>query len=202
MTLKNYVIFLSRTAKKFLSNFKHKRSYQIAALVFIALSYSAYVGIVDDRLWSSYRGNSETNAYSPLSQINKDNVQNLEVAWQFGPGATPAAAGAAPGRGFGGGGSQSNPIVVDGTMYSILGRGKIYAINSTTGEQIWEFDPSANGLTGAIAMRGVTYWEKGNDKRILTTVGPNLIAINAKTGELIKTFRVDGKADMRIGLIK
>src|SRR3954452_2221743 len=95
------------TVKKFLSNPKHKRSYQIAALVLIALSYSAYVAINDDRLWSSYRGNSETNAYSPLSEINKDNVQNLEVAWQFGPGATAAAAGTAPapGRGFGGFGS-------------------------------------------------------------------------------------------------
>src|ERR1043165_9046715 len=101
------------TGKKFLSNFKHKR--KIAALVLIAaLSYSAYVAIDDDSLWSSYRGNSETNAYSPLSQINKDNVQNLEVAWQFGPAATATAAAGAPGRGFGGFGSQSNPIVIDG----------------------------------------------------------------------------------------
>src|SRR5919206_1264699 len=97
------------TGKKFLSNFKHKGGYQIPALVLIAaLSYSAYVAIGDDSLWSSYRGNSETNAYSPLSEINRDNVQNLEVAWQFGPAGTATAAGAAPRRGFGGFGSQLN----------------------------------------------------------------------------------------------
>lgn len=176
---------------------KQKKTYTVIFLLGIVV-FSAYKAFEDHpRVWSSYRGNSETNAYSPLKEINKSNVQNLEVAWQFGiPPATGAAAG---GRGFGGGG-QSNPIIIDGAMYSILNR-KVYAVNSTTGQQIWEFDPSTNGLTGAIAMRGVSYWEKGSDKRILTTVGPNLIAINAKTGELIKTFGVDGKVDMRIGLI-
>lgn len=176
---------------------KQKKTYTVIFLLGIVI-FSAYKAFEDHpRVWSSYRGNSETNAYSPLKQINKSNIQNLEVAWQFGP--QPAAGAAAGGRGFGGGG-QSNPIVIDGAMYSILNR-KVYAVNSTTGEQIWEFDPTTNGLTGAIAMRGVSYWEKGNDKRILTTVGPNLIAINAKTGELIKTFGVDGKVDMRVGLI-
>jgi quinoprotein glucose dehydrogenase len=188
--------------KNFLSSLKQKRSYQIAALVLVAASYSAYVAINDDRLWGSYRGNSETNAYSPLTQINKDNVQNLEVAWQFGPGATPPVAGApaaAPGRGFGGGGSQSNPIIVDGTMYSILGRGKIYAVNSSTGEQVWEFDPSVANLGGGVS-RGVTYWEKGSDKRILAAIGNNLVAINATNGELIKTFADGGRVDLRVGL--
>ncbi len=178
---------------------KQKKTYTVVGLLGIVVVYSAYKAFEDHpRAWSSYRGNSETNAYSPLKQINKNNIQNLEIAWQFG-GPAPAPGAAAGGRGFGGGG-QSNPIVIDGAMYSILNR-KVYAVNSTTGEQIWEFNPATNGLTGAIAMRGVTYWEKGNDKRILTTVGPNLIAINAKTGELIKSFGVDGKVDMRVGLI-
>jgi quinoprotein glucose dehydrogenase len=184
--------------KNFLSSLKHKRSYQITALLLIAASYSAYVAINDDRLWSSYRGNSETNAYSPLTQINKDNVQNLEVAWQFGPAPAPVA-GAAPGRGFGGGGSQSNPIIVDGVMYSALGRNKIYAVNATSGEQVWEFDPTSGGYGGS-TTRGVTYWEKGSDKRIVAAIGNFLIAINATTGELIKTFGDGGKVDLRVGM--
>src|SRR6187402_2112208 len=184
--------------KKFLSPLRHKKAYLAILLLSVAVIYSAYKAFDDKpRVWSSYRGNSETNAYSPLKEINKSNVQNLEVAWQFGPQPSPTAP-AAGGR-FGGQASQSNPIVIDGVMYSILNR-KVYAVNSTTGEQVWEFDPAANTLTGAIAMRGVSYWEKGSDRRILTTVGSNLIAINAKTGELIKTFGVDGKADMRVGL--
>jgi quinoprotein glucose dehydrogenase len=181
---------------------KQKKTYTVISLLGIVILYSAYKVFEDHpRIWSSYRGNSETNAYSPLTQINAKNVQNLEVAWQYGPGALPAGTAAPAGGGrFGGGGSQSNPIVVDGVMFNILNR-KVYAINSTTGEQVWEFDPSTNALTGGLTLRGVSYWEKGNDKRIMTSVGSNLIAINAKTGELIKTFGVDGKVDMRVDLI-
>ena len=177
-----------------------RKAYTVVGLLGIVLVYSAYKYYEDHkRVWGSYRGNSETNAYSPLTQINSKNVTELEVAWQFGiPPATGATQGG--GRGFGGQGGQSNPVIVDGAMYSLLNR-KVYAVNSTTGEKIWEFDPATSGATGALAMRGVCYWQKGNDKRILTTVGPTLIAINANTGELIKTFGVDGKVDMREGLI-
>ena len=84
-------------------------------------------------------------------------------------------------------------------MYSILGRGKIYAVNSTTGEQIWEFDPSVANLGGGIS-RGVAYWEKGSDKRILAAIGNNLVAINATNGEIIKNFGDGGKVDLRVGL--
>src|SRR5471030_1513306 len=156
----NFINTMILSVKKFLSPLKHKRGYQIVALILIALSYSAYVALNDDRLWGSYRGNSETNAYSPLTQINKSNVQNLEVAWQFGPGnPAPAAGAAAPGRGFGGGPTESNPIIVDGVMYSSLARNKVYAVNSATGEQVWEYDPSSANLGGGVT-RGVTYWEK------------------------------------------
>src|SRR4051812_42943527 len=89
-----------------------RKAYTIVGLLSIAVVYSAYKVFEDHpRVWSSYRGNSETNAYSPLTQINKNNVTDLEVAWQFG---IPPATGAATGGGrFGGGGGQSNPVIVD-----------------------------------------------------------------------------------------
>ncbi|GAB2971332.1 hypothetical protein GCM10027049_01080 [Mucilaginibacter puniceus] len=180
---------------------KQKKTYTVIFLLGMVVVYSAYKAFEYPRAWGSYRGNPGTNTFSPLIQINKTNVQNLEVAWQFGPGALPpGTTPPAGGRGGFGGGSQSNPIVINGVMYNILNR-RVYAINATTGEQVWEFDPSANGVTGQVSLRGVSYWEKGDDRRIMTSVGPNLIAINAKTGELIKTFGVDGKVDMRENLI-
>ena len=64
---------------------------------------------------------------------------------------------------------------------------------------MWSFDPF-NGEEGGGVYRGVTYWEDGDDKRILYTAGDNLFAQNAITGELIKTFGIDGKVSMNVGL--
>ena len=87
---------------KIIKTLKQKKIYTVIFLLSIVILYSAYKAFEDHpRVWSSYRGNSETNAYSPLKQINKSNIQNLEVAWQFGP---QPVAGATAGRGFGGGG--------------------------------------------------------------------------------------------------
>lgn len=196
----NFIKAITFSIKNLLPALKYKRSYQVVALLLTTITYSAYIVFNDDSFWSSYRGNGETNAYSPLAQINRHNVQNLVVSWQFGPGASaPAVSTATPGRGFGGFGSECNPIVVDGVIYSALARNKIYAVNASTGEQIWAYNPLAGGGFGSIT-RGVNYWEKGSDKRILAAVGSYLIALNAKTGEVIRTFGEEGKVDLRVGL--
>ena len=95
--------------------------------------------------------------------------------------------------------SECNPIVVDGIMYATSARHRLYAINASTGKQVWSFDPFDGGEGGGV-YRGVTYWEDGDDKRILYTAGDNLFAQNAITGELIKTFGTNGKVSMNVGL--
>jgi quinoprotein glucose dehydrogenase len=141
--------------------------------------------------WSVYKADAESSSYSPLDQINKENVDQLQVAWTFTPKDAPE------GARFGS--SESNPIIIDGVMFSTSARHRLYAINANNGQQIWSFDPFYGERGGGVS-RGVTYWENGNDKRILFTAGDQLFAVDALTGKLITDFGNEGKVSMNKGL--
>ncbi|HMR57354.1 MAG TPA: PQQ-binding-like beta-propeller repeat protein, partial [Cyclobacteriaceae bacterium] len=95
--------------------------------------------------------------------------------------------------------SQSNPIIVDGVMYVNSGKQTVYAIDATTGKEIWSCKTLDEGQPSA-ASRGVTYWESGDDKRILYSSGNYLMAIDAKTGKIIPSFGTDGKINLNEGV--
>ena len=143
------------------------------------------------RTWSVYKADSEGTAYSPLKQVNLENVSQLQVAWTHKFSDAP--------QGSGGGNSESNPIIIDGVMYTMSARHRIYALNAVTGEQIWSFDPF-DGAAGGGVGRGVTYYEDGDDKRIMFTGGDQLFSVNAQTGQLITSFGSGGKVSMNIGM--
>nr|WKN34746.1 PQQ-binding-like beta-propeller repeat protein [Tunicatimonas sp. TK19036] len=138
--------------------------------------------------WPVYRGGKESNQYSPLDQITPENVNQLQVAWTYQTGdATDRSA------------IQCNPIMVDGTLYATSPQLKLFALDAATGQERWVFDP-AQEWKGTGVNRGVTYWEEGEDRRIITSAGPYLYALNAATGELIPTFGTNGKIDLRENL--
>ena len=136
-----------------------------------------------------YGGNRAGNRYSPLTQINLENVNQLEVAWMYQVRDTLESGGRAPEI-------QCQPIVVNEILYGTDPDLALFAVNAATGEEIWKFTPDIAGSRS----RGVTYWEKGDDKRILHSVDANLYALNATTGELIPTFGNNGVVDLRSGL--
>jgi quinoprotein glucose dehydrogenase len=147
----------------------------------------------NNRTWSTYKADAASSSYSPLEQINKENVHHLKEAWIFNPRDGGVEGGAWFNR------SECNPIVIDGIMYATSARHRLYAINASNGKLIWSFDPFNGGKGGGV-NRGVTYWEDGNDKRILFTAGDNLFAVNAQTGKLITSFGDNGKVSMNIGI--
>ncbi|MDX1619335.1 MAG: PQQ-binding-like beta-propeller repeat protein, partial [Balneolaceae bacterium] len=146
---------------------------------------------VDRRSWSVYKGDAESTSYSALQQVNRQNVGRLEVAWMFRPNDAPDNARFAR--------SECNPIVVDGVMYATSDRHRLYAIDAGNGQQIWSFDPFDGGRGGGI-YRGVTYWEDGEDRRILFTARDRLYAIDAGTGRPIPEFGEGGSVSMNTGL--
>jgi quinoprotein glucose dehydrogenase len=140
--------------------------------------------VVNPNDWSEYLGGADRNHYSLLSQINPENVHQLQVAWSY---ATPDS-----------GQMQVNPLIIDGILYGVTASVKAFALDAATGKLIWEFGDPVNHW--ASTSRGVSYWEDGNDKRILFTAGPNLWALNAMTGKPIESFGIGGKVDLHTGL--
>jgi quinoprotein glucose dehydrogenase len=142
--------------------------------------------------WPSYGGPDDGSRYSSLVQITKENVAQLEVAWTYNTGdATERSQ------------IQCQPIVVGGLLYGSTPKLNVFALDAATGQEVWRFDPfeilgGENSWAGT--NRGVSYWEEGEDKRILFGAGNWLMAVDALTGEPIPSFGDGGKVDLRKGL--
>ncbi|MEP7002289.1 MAG: PQQ-binding-like beta-propeller repeat protein [bacterium] len=142
----------------------------------------------DERDWPITGGDAGNSRYSPLTQIDRGNVNRLAVAWTYHTG--EAGSGASQ--------IQATPIVVHGLLYSTSGAGRAFALRAESGEEVWKFDPP--GGNGGGANRGVVYWEDGDERRILFTAGALLYALDATKGTLITTFGTGGWIDLAKGL--
>jgi glucose dehydrogenase len=145
-----------------------------------------------------YGHDEGSTRYSPLKQVNTDNVQHLTLAWTYhlktvGP--RPEKMGPA-GRGGGRRLSEATPIMVNDTLYLPTPYLTIVALNPETGEEIWtyKFDK------GRPAPRGVSYWpgDKITPASILCgTSDGRLLSLDAKTGKPTAGFGTDGYVDLR-----
>ena len=138
----------------------------------------------NDTEWTEYLGGPDRNHNSPLKQIDTSNVSELQVAWTYHTGDS--------------GQVQCNPIIVDGLLYGVTASNFVFALDAATGRELWVSKASA-GASGNVS-RGVTYWESGEDKRILFSYGEWLAALDARTGALIDTFGDGGKVSLKAGL--
>jgi quinoprotein glucose dehydrogenase len=156
-------------------------------IVFISSSFLiSFISQNQNDDWDSYLGGSDRNHFSTLDQITKDNVAQLKISWTY---SMPDS-----------GQMQSNPIVSNGILYGISSGLQAFALNAATGKQIWKFgDPLKNW---ASTSRGVSLWKGEHENRILFTAGPNLWALDAKTGQPILSFGRSGKVDLHEGLPK
>ena len=137
--------------------------------------------------WPAYGGGPENTHYSPLAQINRDNVSRLQVAWSFDTGDAYSASE-----------MECNPIVVDGVLYATSPKTNVVALNAATGKLLWRFDPNTGQkIVGKMRNRGVAYWSDGKDRRIFAAARTFLYALDAGTGRLVATFGDQGRIDLR-----
>ncbi len=139
--------------------------------------------------WGIYRGDKKANQYAELAQIHAGNVHTLQPAWEYRTGDANEKSN-----------MHCNPIVVDGLMYFTTPTLRAVAVSPGTGEEVWVFRPEDHHPEGKVfrgRSRGIVYWESGDDKRLFHGVKDRIYAINAKTGELIRSFGDGGHIDLR-----
>jgi quinohemoprotein ethanol dehydrogenase len=122
--------------------------------------------------WMTYGRTYDEQRFSPLKQINAQNVGQLQLAWHYDLDAAHRV-------------QESTPIVVDGVMYVTSAWSKVFALDAATGKQLWVFDPAVPGAAGIkgccdVPNRGVAVW---NGKVYVGAFDGRLIAIDASTGK-------------------
>lgn len=154
---------------------------------------------VSDGQWANYSGDKGSMKYSALDQINKGNVADLAVAWQWD---SPDNAIAKENPSKRAGALKVTPLYINGVLYTSTAFNLAAAIDPGTGETLWTFDPEVwkgrrPGNLGFNA-RGLAYWSDGagDDRILLGTQANYLYALNAKTGELVEGFGDDGVVDL------
>jgi glucose dehydrogenase len=138
--------------------------------------------------WPTYNRDLASTRFSPLTQITRDNVSRLAVAWSYRLRPDPASPPASTMN-------QVTPIVVDGVMYLPAGN-RVVALDADTGNEIWRNELNS----GVASQRGVAYWpgDRNNPPRILFTTGHKMIALNARTGKLDPGFGQEGEMMMDV----
>jgi quinoprotein glucose dehydrogenase len=156
--------------------------------------------------WPNYGGDPGGSRYSRLTEINKSNVGELKVAWEY---HTRDISDGSDGRrksAF-----ETTPIVADGTMYFSTPFNRVIALDPETGSEKWSFDPHVDlraPYSEGLINRGVALWvdparvEGGICSRrvFLATIDARLVALDAATGQPCSDFGAGGQIDLAQGV--
>jgi PQQ-dependent dehydrogenase (methanol/ethanol family) len=121
--------------------------------------------------WMTHGRTYNEQRFSPLKQIDDQNVSQLRLAWYYELDTHR--------------GQEATPLVVDGVMYFTSAWSKVFALNAATGALLWSYDPKVRPAWAVnaccdVVNRGLAAW---NGKLFLGTLDGRLIALNAATGK-------------------
>ncbi len=136
--------------------------------------------------WTAYARDTRGLRYSKFNQINRDNIDKLDLAWTYRTGRDQKV-----------GYDQNTPLQIGDTLYSCTTTNVVHAIDADTGKEKWIFDPKVKGVMWQ-RCRGLGYYklpeaqqvagQACNERIILTTIDTRLMAIDSKTGKLCEDF--------------
>ena len=126
--------------------------------------------------WLQYRGNYQGWGYSPLDEINRENVGRLRPVWTFATGVVEA--------------HQAPPMVNNGVMFITTPQNQVIALDAVSGEQLWRYRRELPDDLFQVhpTNRGVALY---GDKVFIATVDTYLVALDAKTGEVVWETEVE-----------
>jgi len=160
-------------------------------------------GSVDEQ-WRSYGHDAGGMRFSPLKQIHRANVQQLQRAWTYQVPEPPNSWLAS---------FESTPLMVDDVLYFATQTGSAIAVDAESGKEIWIFNPTKDEATRRpVPNRGLAYWEgessvtctggrQGRDRRIFyAALDARLFALDPGTGRPCEGFGEHGAIDLRKGV--
>jgi alcohol dehydrogenase (cytochrome c) len=118
--------------------------------------------------WLMFRGNYHGHSYSPLDQITRDNVKNLQLQWVWAMNDSGA--------------NQTTPIVHNGVIYLASPSNFVQAIDGKTGDLIWETRVGPDQAPGYGGIRSIAI---ADDKIFLPASNAHMVALSARTGEIL-----------------
>ena len=154
--------------------------------------------------WANYGNDPGGMRYSPIDQINIDNVTQLNVAWTYQSGeletyeGTEVASKAA---------FEATPLMIDGILYFSTPTNRVIAVDAGSGREKWVYDPKVNLQReySEITSRGVSKWidynlqpaDNGYMRILVATIDGRLIALDSKFGKPIASFGINGTVDLK-----
>jgi alcohol dehydrogenase (cytochrome c) len=118
--------------------------------------------------WLIFGRNYQRHSYSPLNQITRDNVKNIQLKWAWSMNDSGA--------------NQTTPIVHNGVIYLASPSNIVQALNAKTGDLIWETRVGPNQAPGYGGIRSIAIAE---DKIFLPTSDAHVVAIDARDGKIL-----------------
>jgi quinoprotein glucose dehydrogenase len=155
--------------------------------------------------WPSYGNDAGGTRYSPLTQIDRQNVERLRVAWTYRTGETVGVPGPWAHYAF-----EATPLMVDGTLFFSSPYNRVIALDAETGKERWAWDANVD-RTRRVAIatsRGVSTWVDGEARTdrtcrrriFLGTIDARLVALDATTGAPCPDFGRGGTVDLTEGI--
>jgi len=151
--------------------------------------------------WPAYAADAGSTHYSPLADVDRQNVAQLKLTWEWKPGEdVKPEYGTRPGM------FENTPLMIDDVLYLSTPYNRVVALEAASGRELWRYDPEPfkdgqppNG-TGFV-HRGVAAWrDEAGQLRIFLNSRYRLICLDAKTGALVSGFGANGVVDLTDGL--
>jgi quinoprotein glucose dehydrogenase len=157
--------------------------------------------------WPTYGSTPGGTHFSQATQITSENVSSLVEVWRHTTGDVIDSTEVSSKLG-----SQSShvstPILVDDRLYYCSPFNRVFALDATTGKELWSFDPKVKYKESFFkSCRGVSSWPAGTtgacEHRIFSgTLDGRLISLDADTGKKCSGFADKGEVDLSYGLSK
>ena len=151
--------------------------------------------------WPNYGDDAGGKRYSPLTQINRENVAQLKIAWTYRTGALEQYPKLKHNAAF-----EATPILVNGKLYLSTPFDHVIALDPQSGNKIWEYDPKIDGTDrySEVTSRGVSAWMERGAKLVpacgtrifIGTLDARLIALDGATGKPCQDFGTNGQIDL------